>query len=322
MNSLDIFRDIEPQLQAVEQELLNSITTDVPVLKEASVHLVKAGGKRLRPAFVLLSGSFYCSTLDSLIPLAVALELVHVATLVHDDVIDNSLTRRGQETVKARWGNRISLYSGNYILARSLCLIATYDRADIIDILATVSMKVCEGEIIQMLTCYDVGQSYKDYLRRIERKTALLMALSCQSGALVGGAPADKVRALKRFGYYLGMAFQITDDVLDFVASEEVLGKPVGSDIRQGIITLPALYALRESEEKEVLASILSSPEKCVHEAEKAISIVLSSGGIDFALEVAKSYAEKARSLLRSLPEACAKSVLDKIAEFVVTRDF
>ncbi len=322
MNSLDLFRDIEPQLKAVEQELLNSITTDVPLLKEASVHLVKAGGKRLRPAFVLLSGSFYCSSLERLIPLAVALELVHMATLVHDDVIDNSLTRRGQQTVKACWGNRISLYSGNYILARSLSLIASYDRPDIIDILATVSMKVCEGEIIQMLGCYDVGQGYKDYLRRIERKTALLMALSCQSGALVSGAPADKVTALRRYGYYLGMAFQITDDVLDFVASEEVLGKPVGSDIRQGIITLPALYALRESEEREVLASILSSPERCVNEAQTAINIVLSSGGVDFALEVARSYAEKARSLLGSLPEVRAKSVLGRIAEFVVNREF
>jgi len=322
MNSLELFRDIEPQLEIVEQELVRSITTEIPLLKEASIHLVKAGGKRLRPAFVLLSGSFYASSLNGLIPLAVALELVHMATLVHDDVIDNSLTRRGQKTVKACWGNRISLYSGNYILAKSLSLIAAYERADIIDILATVSMKVCEGEIIQMLSCFDVGQGYKDYLRRIERKTALLMSLSCQMGALVAGAPADKVKILRRFGYYLGMAFQITDDILDFVASEEVLGKPVGSDIRQGIITLPALYALREGKDSQRLASILSSPERCKNEAEDAIDMVLSSGGIDYALSVACSYAEKARSLLKHLPDVPARHVLDQIAEFIVTRDF
>ncbi|NLU49669.1 MAG: heptaprenyl diphosphate synthase [Syntrophomonadaceae bacterium] len=320
--SFDFFKDIEGELQIVEIELRKTIDTDLPVLREASMHLIEAGGKRLRPAFTLLAGSFYASSLDRLIPVAVALELVHMATLVHDDVIDNSATRRGRETVKACWGNRISIYSGNYIFAKSLNLAASYERPDVINILADASMKICEGEIIQMMSCFNVNQNLKDYLRRIERKTALLMSLSCHLGALIGDAPPAKVRVLSRLGYYLGMAFQITDDILDYVADEAVLGKPVGSDIRQGIITLPALYALRFGDRREELAGLLASPERCQEEPGRIVDMVVSSGGIDYAYDMACAYIGKARRKLAQLPDVPARKTLDDIAGFIASRDF
>ncbi|MGI6488593.1 MAG: heptaprenyl diphosphate synthase [Syntrophomonadaceae bacterium] len=321
-SSFDFFKDIQEELQIVEAELTRTIDTDLEVLQESSTHLIRAGGKRLRPAFALLSGSFYASMLSTVIPMAVALELVHMATLVHDDVIDNSTTRRGRETVKARWGNRISVYAGNYIFARSLDIIAGYRRTDVVNILADASMKICEGEIIQLASCYDTDQGLKDYLRRIERKTALLMSMSCHMGALISNAPPEQVKALSRFGYYLGMAFQITDDILDYVADEEVLGKPIGSDIRQGIITLPALYALHYGADREKLVAWLSSPEACQERALQIIDMVIESGGIDYAYTIACSYVDKARAKLVQLPDASAKRTLGEIADFIADRNF
>lgn len=322
MNSQDFFASIRNELQQVERQLFITLDTGQPLLKEASEHLIKAGGKRLRPAFVLLSASFFTDHLDELIPMAVSLELVHMATLVHDDVIDNSPSRRGIDTVKAKYGNRISVYSGDYIFAKSLALAAGYNRSDVVEIISDASVRICEGEIIQMETCFDLGQTLKDYLIRIERKTALLMSISCQLGALIAGASPDMIYHVKRYGYYLGMAFQITDDILDFIADETVLGKPTGSDIQQGIITLPVLYALNRSNNAEELKEILSSPEKVADKSERALTLVRGSGGIEYSYRAAERYIEKAQRQLLALPDTEARATLTKLADFVCERDF
>lgn len=322
MGHHDFFTPVAMELQAVENNLASHIDTKLDILNDASIHLLKAGGKRMRPAFALLAAKMYRETLDQVIPLAVALELIHMATLVHDDVIDNSQTRRGTETVKQQWGNRMSIYAGNYIFARSLALIASYGRRDVVDILADASMKICEGEIIQMLSAYNVRVGLKNYLRRIERKTALLISVSCHLGALIVDAPYAEVQALKRYGYYLGMAFQVTDDILDFVADEEVLGKPVGSDVKQGVITLPAIYALKYDVHRKELAQLLASPEACQNQSERILEITRDSGGIEYAYEVTQYYAMKAQKQLSLLPDVPVKSTLDHLAGFVSARDY
>jgi heptaprenyl diphosphate synthase len=322
MQSQEFFRPIKSELQRTEEELIKAIDTQQPLLKEASGHLIHAGGKRLRPAFVLLAGRCFTNEIDHLIPMAVAMELVHMATLVHDDVIDNSLSRRGRETVKARFGNRISIYSGDYMLAKALHIIGMYNRADLVTIVSGASVKVCEGEIVQLQTCYDVEQGVIDYLRRIERKTALLMSLACQVGELLTDAPAPMENALRRFGYNLGMSFQITDDILDFTAEESILGKPTGSDIRQGIITLPALYALRHSQEASELRSILGSPVSVSRNAEKALEIVVKSGGIEYSQHIAARYINKAHRMLGLIPESQSRTALGLIADFICEREY
>ncbi len=322
MHSQDFFTPIKGELQEVEKELINTIDTGQPMLKEASRHLIHAGGKRLRPAFVLLAGRCFTTQLERLIPMAVALELVHMATLVHDDVIDSSLSRRGRETVKARFGNQISIYSGNYLLAKALHIIGEYNRTDLVTIVSEASIKVCEGEIVQLQTCFDVEQGLKDYLRRIERKTALLMSLGCHMGALLAEAPLSMVNAMRRFGYNLGMSFQITDDILDFTGDEEVLGKPTGSDIRQGIITLPALYALRYSPASLELSRILSAPNKVARQAEKALDIIKESGGIEHSQQMAEKYIIKAQKMLEIVPESEARAALGLIADFICEREY
>lgn len=322
MTKLTIYNPIALEMEQVESELIASISTEVLLLAEASTHLIRAGGKRLRPAFALLSAKLFNDSVQHAIPLAAALELIHMASLVHDDVIDNSELRRGQPTVKNHWGNRLSVYTGNYVLARSLSLVAEYRRGDILDILADTSMRICEGEIKQLLSCYNINQSLKDYLRRIERKTALLISVSCQLGAMISPATEQQVEALRKYGYYLGMAFQITDDILDFVADEEMLGKPVGSDIRQGVITLPAIYALGCGDNRECLGKLLSSPELCLSQAEEIVKLVNDSDGIDYAYYIGNKFAEKARLQLRYLPAGTIRGSLSDIADFISSREF
>lgn len=322
MPEFDFFRVIQSELDAVESNLHKEVHTPVKVLNEASTHLIKAGGKRLRPGFALLVARMYGDDLNHVIPLATSLELVHMATLVHDDVIDNSSVRRGISTVKKEWGNRISIYAGSFIFARALAIIAAYQRSDIVNVLADASMKICQGEIIQMLSCYNVHLGLKNYLRRIERKTALLISVSCQLGAMLSTDDRQEIAALTNYGYDLGMAFQITDDILDFVADENILGKPTGSDIRQGIITLPALYALRYYEQREDLARILSSPHECKERAELVIDMVCESDGIDYAYSITQHYASRAKRHLQILPDTPVKQTLIELADFILIRDF
>ncbi len=322
MSEFKLFNIVEPELNQVEIQLKQSIDTNINLLHEASVHLIDAGGKRLRPAFALIAARMFNHDTSNAIPMAVALELIHMATLVHDDVIDNSQTRRGTFTVKKGWGNRVSLYSGNYILAKALALIAGYRRDDLFEIIADTSMKICEGEIIQMLSSFNVDIGLKNYLRRIQRKTALLIAVSCELGSLVANAPTNRVGDLQKYGYFLGMAFQVTDDILDLVADEEILGKPTGSDIRQGVITLPALYAMHHSEHGAELKQALASPEKCSNNTDKIIDMILDSDGIDFAYYVSQQYAKKAQRQLVNLPDVPERKVLFDMANYILERDF
>lgn len=322
MANFDFFNPISAEMELLEQELGKSLDSRIELLNESAVHLIKAGGKRLRPAFALLAAHIYREDLAEVIPLAVGLELVHMASLVHDDVIDNSLMRRGTETVKSAWGNRVSIYAGSFILARALSLIATYERTDIVDILAEASMKICEGEITQMLGAYNVELGLRNYLRRIERKTALLISVSCQLGAMLTNAPQREIRALQNYGYYLGMAFQVTDDILDIIADEQVLGKPTGSDIKQGVITLPAIYALRHSSRREELAALLSSPEACRSETARILTIILDTEGIDYSHYITQHFASKAQKQLGLLPASLVRENLYNIADFLSAREF
>ncbi|MGI6435188.1 MAG: polyprenyl synthetase family protein [Syntrophomonadaceae bacterium] len=322
MGPNEFFTPVARELNIVESNLDTNIETTLPVLQKASTHLIKAGGKRLRPAFALLAARVFVDNLDNIIPVAVALELTHMATLVHDDVIDNSQTRRGTETVKQLWGNRLSINAGNYIFSRSLSLVAGYGRTDMINVLADASMKICEGEIFQMLSAYNTEVGLKNYLRRIERKTALLISVSCQLGAMLTPARQAEVLALQRYGYYLGMAFQVTDDILDFVATEQILGKPTGNDVRQGIITLPAIYALRCSPHRQELAQWLSSPQACLSKVDTIIDLVIDSGGIDYAYHATECYACKAKRQLQLLPNSLITENLANMADFISTRDY
>ncbi|NLC77856.1 MAG: heptaprenyl diphosphate synthase [Clostridia bacterium] len=322
MLGIELLKDIQSDLKVMEKQLAEHVQSTSPMLTKASLHLLKAGGKRLRPAFALLAGKCCGGTLERLMPLAVALELIHMASLVHDDVIDNSLTRRGIPTVKAQWGDKVSLHTGDYLFAKSLLLISRYDNPRIAQILAEVSVEMSQGEIQQIATAYELNQNIRDYFYRIKRKTAMLISASCQLGAVAAGAEQKLERSLTKYGHYLGMAFQITDDILDMTGEQQEFGKPIGSDLRQGIITLPTIYALRHSPEAAELASLIIKREKTDTDIHQAIEIIKRSGGIQYSFFVAETFIAKAKKELQLIQSPEMRNTLTRLADFVQIRKF
>lgn len=322
LKQLVFFKQINADLQRVEKELYKLVGTDYPILQESAVHLLAAGGKRLRPAFTLLAGQFYNYSAERLFQVAVASELIHMSSLVHDDVVDASLTRRGIPTVKANWGNIVSVQTGDYLLAKSLRLIAKIDHAEVSRILAEVSVEMCQGEIQQIKYSFDVEQSIKQYYYRIKRKTALLISACCRLGALVSGAPRRQVWALGAYGHSLGMAFQIVDDVLDFTAEASEFGKPIGGDVQQGIMTLPMILALRLSPDPAPLKALLRKPDKTEGEVAEVIELIKATEALDESMRMVDLYVLKAKKHLRDLPKAPARKALEELAEYIGKRRF
>ncbi len=321
MKLVDIYYKMKKDIKEIENELSRTIAIDQNTLDKSSHQLLKAGGKRIRPVFVLLAGHFGEYQFDTLKKVATALELIHMATLVHDDVIDDANQRRGKLTVKAKWDNKVAMYTGDYIFAQALILITEFKNQEMHETLSNAIVSMCEGEIDQIADFNNWSQSLKNYLRRIKRKTALLIAISCKLGALASHADKETVRSLYHYGYNVGMAFQIVDDILDFTGTTEQLGKPAGSDLRQGNITLPALYSLHYSNEKEKLRAIIK--EGHVNKRmEEIIDLIRTSDGIEYSKQLALKYVEKAKKSLSNIPEINEKKTLINISEFIAERTY
>lgn len=324
MKLTDIYWYIRSDISKIEKELERSIDADHPILMEASTHLLRAGGKRIRPVFVLLASKFGDYNLDEAKKVAVPLELIHMGSLVHDDVIDDAELRRGKKTVKAAWDNRVAMYTGDYIFGKAIEIATKCKAKEIHPHLANVMVQICVGEIDQIRDQYDWNQNLKIYFRRIKRKTALLLAVSCQLGAMAANAPKSFVKSLYQFGYFVGMAYQITDDILDFVGTEKQLGKPAGSDLMQGNVTLPALYALEHHPHiREKIIDFLEEKNSTNKEdITEIIQLIKSSGAVEYSKELADKYLRKAKNALIDLPECQAKSSLLQIADYIGERQF
>jgi len=324
MRLTDLYANLEDDLRIIERELEDSVTSDHALLSEAAGHLLKAGGKRIRPAIVLLAGKFGDYRLDVLKKVAVPLELIHMASLVHDDVIDDADTRRGQLTVKSKCDNRIAMYTGDYIYAKALTIIAELNDPVLHQALSRAIVQMCIGEMEQIRDFFNTKQTVRQYLLRIRRKTALLIAISCQLGAAAAGAPPALYNRLYRYGYNVGMAFQIRDDLLDLLGTERQLGKPPGSDIRQGNITLPVLLALRDPSVGAELEREIGRIREAEGQADcsRAIALIRSSRGIEDADRLASRYIDKAIGLLDGLPDIPARRTLDGLARFVGRRNY
>jgi heptaprenyl diphosphate synthase len=322
LKQLLLFKQINSDLQRVEDELLKFLQTNYPILQDSAVHLLTAGGKRLRPAFTLLAAKFYGYSSEKLIPVAMALELIHMSTLVHDDVVDASMTRRGRQTVKAKWGNVVSVQTGDYLLAKTLTLISKIDHPEVARILAEVSVEMCQGEIQQIKCSFDVEQNLKQYYYRIKCKTALLISACGRLGAMISGAPNRQVWALSAYGHSLGMAFQIVDDVLDLTAKPSEFGKPIGGDLHQGIMTLPMILALKSSAHNSNLKALLRKVDKTDEEVSETIKLIIDTGAIDQSMHVVDLYVLKAKKHLRTLPQVPTRKALEELAEFIGVRRF
>ncbi|MED3564128.1 heptaprenyl diphosphate synthase component II [Bacillus xiapuensis] len=311
---------LNSDINIIEKKLEEAIQSGSPLLQQASMHTLQAGGKRIRPVFVLLAGKFGKYDIDVMKDVAVALELIHMASLVHDDVIDNADLRRGAPTVKSKWDNQIAMYTGDFVFALSLELMANIKNPAAHKILANTIVEVTIGEIQQIKDKYRYNQNFRDYLRRIKRKTALLIATSCQLGAIAAGAPESVHKKLYQFGYYVGMSFQIIDDILDFTSTEEELCKPAGIDLLQGNITAPVLFAMENDLNRKEIIKVKesTSPEQMA----EIITLVKQSGAIEKSFALSDLYLEKALTVLADLPANKVKKTLRDIAKFIGRRKF
>lgn len=307
-------------LQNTERVLEKVLISENLVLNHAVQELLKAGGKRIRPLLVLICGYFSQKVPKNLSEVAATLEMIHMSSLVHDDVIDAAPVRRGVPTVYAQYGTKTSMYCGDFIFGRAIMLLSSIRNIHLDCILAKTIKAVCLGEIDQIRDKYDFDQSFRTYLRRIKRKTAILLSASCEMGACAAGASADIVWHVKMFGYYLGMSYQIIDDILDFTGDERTIGKPAGDDLRQGNITLPVLYALKYCPElSEEICSVSEDMPKA--KLQPILEKICKSGGIEYAYQVSDSYYKLARAQWEFLPDGSAKDALWFIAQKIRKRN-
>ncbi|MCD7033362.1 heptaprenyl diphosphate synthase component II [Metabacillus sp. GX 13764] len=318
MKFKSLYSFLNADIDLIEKDLEEIVQSEYDLISQAGLHLLQAGGKRIRPVFVLLSAMFGNYDIQRIKYVAVSLELIHMASLVHDDVIDDAELRRGKPTIKAKWDNKIAMYTGDYLFARSLEYMTNIDSSTAHKILSNTIVEVCLGEIEQIKDKYRYDQNLRTYLKRIKRKTALLIAVSCQLGAVASGADEQLHKKLYWFGYYVGMSYQIIDDILDFTSTEKALGKPVGSDLLQGNITLPVLYAMNDSKLREQVLKVSSdsNPEGI----KPLIEGIKKSGAIEQSFSVSNRYLDKALAILKELPKGQARTALGSIAKYIGKR--
>ena len=305
---------LEEDLARVEDELRKAVTSEDPFLTEVARHLVDAGGKRIRPALTAAAAAAPASragrgggTVGSpqeVVLGGVSVELVHVGSLCHDDVIDEAATRRGVDTVNAKWGNLIAILAGDFLLARASEIAASLGN-EVAGLLAATIARLCQGQTLEVQTAFDVNRSESAYFAAIAGKTASLMSTACRVGGLTSGQDRDQIEALTDFGQAFGMAFQVCDDVLDLVGTDESLGKPAGLDLTAGVYTLPVIRALADPEVGDRLRPLLGGTlDRSDRDA--ARDLVRGSGAVADALGTAREWADRARAALAPLDGAVA----------------
>jgi len=310
-------RRIAAGLERVEAILSDVVEAYPGALGDASASTLEAGGKRLRPVLVLLSARRTGSFDEPVLRAAAAVELLHMATLVHDDVLDQADLRRGRPTVAYQFGTATAVSVGNFLLARAFAQIAMTRDARAVDALSGVALGISEGELLQMEQAFRVGLSHADYERRCELKTAGLFAVSCRLGALLSGLSESDAAALAEYGRLLGLAFQIFDDILDLTGDEAKTGKRVGTDLRDGTVTLPMVLALQARPDLGPRLQRCADDEACLADV---VSEVGASGALERAREIALSYSAQAQRVLAACAADAEKDLLRELADSVVDR--
>ena len=320
MNLSTLFAPIQGDLEIVETQLRGALQSEFAPLAAIFETLIGSGGKRLRPALAILASKFHAGDADKVRTLAVAAELIHAATLIHDDFIDKSPLRRGSPTVNSKWSGTATVLAGDYLLARAADIAASVENFRVMRLFAKMLMIICEGEIRQDFGRAQFPPSQKDYYDHIESKTAALFRACTEGGAILSDAPEDEIAALKSFGENLGIAFQIADDILDFTADERNLGKPVGSDLRQGTLTLPVLYFIERDARGARVQEILQRNGQGGAEMDALIESIRTSPAMDAAKTRAREFARDAQAALAILPDNEYRRTLFKVTTYVVER--
>jgi octaprenyl-diphosphate synthase len=322
-------------LELVERAMREQFSSDTALVGVLGEHLLQSGGKRMRPALVMLSAQLCGYTGSRRVQIGAAIELLHTATLLHDDVVDFSELRRGRPSANTLWGNRRAILAGDFLYSRACAMIVEDGDPEILLIFANAIRNMAEGEILQLERSYDATVTEAHYFRVIERKSAMLLSTSTESGAILGGVTRAERRRLSDFGRELGLAFQLRDDALDYEAGEEALGKNPNADIREGKVTLPLLLALKRctSSEREAVAALIKSASRTTDpgadtrdvleplDLTPVLDLVARYRGVEDTVRRAQEHAERAVASIAPFPDSAAKVDLTAAAQFAVTRD-
>jgi len=314
---------VAADLMKVNQVILDKVQNDVTLIADLAAYIINSGGKRIRPALTLACAQLCDYGGERHIYLAACVEFIHTATLLHDDVVDESKLRRGLATANDIWGNKSSVLVGDFLFSRSFQLMVADGSLEVLKILSDASATISEGEVHQLMTMNDTETTEADYLRVIRSKTAALFAAACELGAVVGEKPTQQ-QNLFDFGLNLGIAFQLVDDALDYSANQSDLGKTVGDDFREGKITLPVILALQKADatERAFLTRTLSDLDQQDGDLEQAMAIMARHGTIDATIERAVGYATKARECLSGFAPSTVRAALEETVDFCVARAY
>tara|TARA_B100000315_G_scaffold236322_1_gene252007 strand:+ start:484 stop:1449 length:966 start_codon:yes stop_codon:yes gene_type:complete len=314
-----IYKPVREDLVKVEKELELVSKVDFPWLAELLGYSLKSEGKAIRPALTLLAGKLYHYRLDNLLPMAMATELLHVATLIHDDAIDKSPVRRSKPTVYKVWGEDKAVLLGDYLFAKAGELTTVTQNIRVVKLFTQTLRVIATGELAQIFDAYNLEQTYQQYIQRISNKTAALFILAVESGAVLSEAPEVSIKILNEYGYNLGIAFQIVDDILDFIGTEKEVGKPIGSDLAQGTLTLPSMLLLERYPEDNPVKRLFQNRDR-QEEIKLAIEQVRDSSIIEECYTVASDYCDRACRRLILLPDNASRQSLTETANYVIRR--
>jgi octaprenyl-diphosphate synthase len=323
MDLTQLFEPIRPDLERVEAEFVRHIESRVQLIPQIGRYIQSSGGKRVRPAVLLMASRLSGYSGDRAVLYASVVEFIHTATLVHDDIIDSAELRRGRLAVHSQWGNDITVLLGDYLYIKSMALALTQDSLDVIRLLCEVTLRMIEGELYQLTKAGDVDISEDEHFDIIRRKTAYLFGGCAQIGGMLGASTAEQQKALWDYGFNLGVAFQIVDDLLDYTADEAVLGKPIGSDLREGKVTLPIIRLLQKAPVRagDLIRRVVAERQVSGDDWKEIRRLLAEHRAAESAFETAVGYARTAQQCLEAFPASAEREALFGLPEYVLSRD-
>jgi octaprenyl-diphosphate synthase len=318
-----IFEPIRVDLEKVDREFARHVESQIELIPKIGKYIQTSGGKRMRPAVLLMAARLGGYEGDRSVLYAAVVEFIHTATLVHDDIIDDSDLRRGRAAVHSRWGNDITVLLGDYLYIKSMGMALTHDRLDLVRLLCDVTLRMIEGELYQLTKNGDAGISEDEHFDIIRRKTAYLFGGCAQIGGMLGTISKEQEVALQEYGFNLGIAFQLVDDLLDFTGDAAALGKPIGADLREGKMTLPLIHLLQQDEEvgAGIVREVISSRTASAEQWDALMRILREHRSIDYAYRRAVEYGERAKKPLYAFPPSAERDALLALPDYVLSRD-
>ena len=320
----DVLQEYKSDMERMETRIHESLGTDVALIQQVGTYILGAGGKRFRPLLHLLSARL-CGFREhnAEYVLGSVVEFIHTASLLHDDVIDEASIRRGRSSANSLWGNQASILVGDYLYSKALYHAVRLQNQRIMDVLSETTTTMSEGEVLQLMQIQNPDMAEADYYRLVECKTGVLISASCRLGAIIGKAPLSWEDAVTAYGKKLGLAFQITDDTLDYAADQKRLGKLLGKDLEEGKVTLPLIYLLRKASEaeREALRNILQAETVTADDLAFTLDLMKQHGAVEDALRVAQTFSDEAKAALAVFPDSPHRQALMALADYVIQRE-